>query len=84
MMQVVYSKDAVRVLTRMPANTATLIRAKIVAYAHDPASQANTVKALKGEPGVLRLRVGEWRVLFTREGRILAIFKIAPRGDAYR
>ena len=41
----------------------------MAAYAADPASQAANVKALKGEPGVLRLRVGDWRVVFEDGGR---------------
>ena len=42
----------------MPRNVADLIRSKIAAYAEDPASQANNVKALKGREGI-RLRVGD-------------------------
>ena len=67
----------------MPVNTATLIRSKIEQYAIDPASQANNIKALKGESGVYRLRIGDWRILFTADGEIVAIIRIAPRGSAY-
>ncbi len=67
----------------MPANTSKLIRSKIEQLASDPSSQANNVKALKGEPGIYRLRVGDWRVIYTEEGDILAIIKVAPRGGAY-
>jgi len=35
---------------------------KIEAYAEDPVSQANNVKALK-DYGAIRLRVGDWRVI---------------------
>ena len=83
MKEITFSKDAVRTLLRMPANTARLIRAKLDQYASDPASLANNVKSLKGEPGVLRLRVGDWRVLFTETGDILAVIRVAARGDAY-
>ena len=61
-----YSKDAIRTLRRMPRPTAERIRDKVAAYAADPASQAANVTALKGEAGVLRLRVGDWRVIFDR------------------
>lgn len=83
MKAITYTKDAAKALRRMPANTARTIQAKIAQYAADPASLANNVKALKGEEGVYRLRVGDWRVLFTEAGEILAILKIAPRGDVY-
>ena len=58
-------------------------QAKIEQYASDPASLANNVKALQGAPGVLRLRVGDWRVLFTEAGEVIAIIRIASRSGAY-
>ncbi len=83
MRDITYSRDAVRTLARMPTNTARLIREKIELYAVDPSSLANNVKALRGEPGVLRLRVGDWRVLFTEDGVVVAVIRIAPRGNVY-
>jgi mRNA interferase RelE/StbE len=67
----------------MPVNVAANIRTKVAQYASDPASLANNVKALKGVPGGYRLRVGDWRVLFTEDGAVIAIVRIAPRGGAY-
>ena len=84
MKRVAYSKSAVRSLSRLPANTSKLIRSKIEAYAADPASMSNNVKALKGELGILRLRVGDWRVLFSDDGEVIAIIRIASRGEVYR
>ena len=66
----------------MPANTATLIRSKIEAYARDPASQANNIKPLKGRDGI-RLRVGDWRVIMDDRGNVLAVLEIGPRGGIY-
>ena len=83
MKQIAYSRDALKTMTRMPANTAKLIRSKIEQYAADPAGLANNVKALKGMDGHFRLRVGDWRVIFSETGEVIAIIKIAPRGGAY-
>jgi mRNA interferase RelE/StbE len=83
MKRIAYSKDALKTLSRMPANVSRLIRSKIEQYAAAPAEVANNVKALKGIEGTYRLRVGDWRVLFTDEGDVLAIIKVAPRGGAY-
>ncbi len=83
MKRITYSKDALRTLGRIPSNISALIRAKVEQYAADPAAQANNVKALKGEPGVFRLRVGDWRVLFNEQGEVIAVMKVAPRGEAY-
>lgn len=65
----------------MPANTSVRIVGKIEAYAVDPVSQANNVKALKGRDGI-RLRVGDWRVIM-EDGVVLAVLEIGPRGSVY-
>jgi mRNA interferase RelE/StbE len=83
MRAVAYSRDAARTLRRMPANVAVTIRGKIEQYAAAPETLANNVKSLKGMPGILRLRVGDWRVIFTETLEVVAIEKIAPRGGAY-
>jgi mRNA interferase RelE/StbE len=81
-MEVTYSKAAARALMHMPANTAQRIRAKIEQHAADPASLANNVKRLRGG-NEMRLRVGDWLVVFRQDGVVLAIIRIAPRGEAY-
>ncbi|TNC13604.1 type II toxin-antitoxin system RelE/ParE family toxin [Methylobacterium terricola] len=83
MLQIAYSKGALRTLSPMPTNVSALIRAKVEQYASAPQAQANNVRALKGEPGVFRLRVGDWRVLFTEDGVVLAVIRVAPRSSAY-
>lgn len=45
------------------------------------------VRPLQGSSdGVYRLRVGDWRILFTREGTLLLILilRVRPRGGAYQ
>lgn len=83
MKEITYSRAALKVLVRMPANVARTIRAKIEQYASDPAALANNVTALKSEPGYYRLRVGDWRVVFSESGEVIAIIRIAPRGSVY-
>ena len=86
MKPVSYSREAIRTLRRMPRPTAERICDKVAAYAADPASQAANVKALKGdamgEGRVLRLRVGDWRVIF-EDGAVVAVIRIGPRGGVY-
>jgi mRNA interferase RelE/StbE len=83
MKDVVYSKTAQKTLLRIPRNWAIRIREKINAYAADPASQANNVKALQGFEGILRLRVGDWRITMV-DGVVLEILEVQPRGSAYK
>lgn len=66
----------------MPANTAENIRAKIAQLAEAPEELANNVNKLVGQEAY-RLRVGDWRVIFTEDGAILAVLAIRPRGSAY-
>ena len=82
MLDIAYSRDALKVLRRMPENEAKRIHKKIEAYARDPASQANNVVRLKGRDG-FRLRVGDWRVLFDKQGNVMAILAVGPRGSIY-
>ena len=63
MREIAYSRTALKALTRMPRNWAERIRDKIRIYANDPAALANNVKRLKGQDGLVRLRVGDWRVV---------------------
>ena len=55
---------------------------KIAAYARDPRSQANNVKRLKGRH-FLRLRVGDFRVLFVEDRESIQVIDIGPRGSIY-
>ena len=82
MKQISFTRAALKSLRRMPVGTAALIRSKIAAYAEDPASQANNVRALKGRTGI-RLRVGDWRVIMDDQGNVLAVLQIGPRSGIY-
>ena len=77
-----YTRQALKALRRMPADTAQRIIAKIEQYAEEPESQANNVTALKGREG-LCLRVGDWRVIMNDDGVVLAVLEIGPRGSVY-
>ena len=77
-----YTRQALKALRRMPADTAQRIIAKIEQYAQDPETKANNVTALKGREGI-RLRVGDWRVIMNDDGVVLAVLEIGPRGSVY-
>lgn len=84
MKPVSYSRSAQKALKKMPRNLARLIVAKVNQYAGDPSSLANNVKTLKGEfEGLIRLRVGDWRIIMDDRGNVLIVFEIKPRGGAY-
>ena len=83
MWQITYTKQATKTLRNMQPKTAKRILAAIEKLANNPIRTDLDVKALKGRDGC-RLRVGDWRVIYTQNGIVLAIEKIAPRGKAYK
>jgi mRNA interferase RelE/StbE len=81
--RVEYSREAARTLSRIDSATSKRIRLKMQQLATDPASLARNVKALKGGGGLRRLRVGDWRVIYTETLVVIAVHKVSPRGSAY-
>ena len=85
MYNITYSKEATKSLLRMPRNTAKLIREKLEVIAADPFADHPNAKKLQGREGY-RLRVGDWRVIYTiqSEKLIIMVLKVASRGEAYK
>jgi mRNA interferase RelE/StbE len=78
------SRVAAKALRVMPRNVAVLIRSKIDMLAADPFAPNNNVKMLKGSNDY-RLRVGDWRIVYSLENDalIIKVVRIAPRGGVY-
>ena len=51
-------------------------------YADGEGAHANRVKQLKGT-NTLRLRVGDFRILFVESADEIVVTKVAPRGEVY-
>ena len=66
----------------MPPNQRALIEAKVSLYAREPAALANNVLKLTGRAG-LRMRVGDWRVIFDASETTIDVMAIGPRGSVY-
>ncbi len=81
--QILYAPAAAKSLRRLDAATRARIQEKVRQLARDPDSLANNVKRLRGMEGVFRLRVGDWRVIYSETGVVLNILRVAPRGSAY-
>jgi mRNA interferase RelE/StbE len=78
-----YSRAATRNLIQLPADTRILIEGKLAQLARGPREMAN-VKKLKGAPNVYRLRVGDWRAVYTIERQVITIIRIQARGGVYK
>jgi mRNA interferase RelE/StbE len=75
MWSVTHTADAVKVLSGMGSAVARRIRAKILDLARDPIARNNNVKKLTGIEGY-RLRVGDWRVIYTLKRQVLTVVVI--------
>jgi len=84
MYKITFSKNADRTLRKIPANISNVIIKKIKQLANNPFDSQN-VKKLTSHPGY-RLRVGNWRIIYTIENEMLIIhiININPRGGAYK
>jgi mRNA interferase RelE/StbE len=80
---IVFTHAAARQMDALAPAVRSLIEAKLDLLAIDPAALANQIKRLKGS-SALRLRVADYRVIFTDDGVILEIIKIGVRGSNYR
>lgn len=80
---IVYTRAAGRALRRMPDAAEALVRGKLRQYAQEPDALASTVKALKGPGRRCRLRVGDWRAVFTIQADRIIIHDIGPCGSIY-
>ena len=78
-MNVTYSRAAVKVINSMDKATKQRIKAGIEKI------PKGDIKPLKGNTGTYRLRVGDWRILFSYpEHDTILIEKIGPRGGVYK
>ncbi|MFG5119376.1 type II toxin-antitoxin system RelE/ParE family toxin [Methylorubrum sp. POS3] len=64
-------------------NSEELIRGKLRQLANDPSALAKNIEALKGGAERYRLRVGDWRAVFTIEPDRIIVHEIGPRGSIY-
>ena len=78
-MYIKFSKQAVKVLSRMDAAAKQRLRQAILTLPE------GDVKQLNGSNQLYRLRVGKYRVVFSYPNvQTILIEKIAPRGDVYK
>ena len=85
MYQLKYRRQARNYLARLPIK----IKSKIVDKLHEIKENPNDpnldVDKIKGKSGY-RLRVGQYRIIYTRHNNqlIIEVVKIRPRGDIYK
>lgn len=85
MYQLTYRRQARNYLARLPLKIKSKIIDKLHEIKKDPDNPNIDVDKLKGESGY-RLRVGPYRIIYTRhrEQLIIEVVKIRTRGDIYK
>ncbi|MCL2634287.1 MAG: type II toxin-antitoxin system RelE/ParE family toxin [Oscillospiraceae bacterium] len=78
-MEFKFSKQAVKSISRMDSTTKNRLKQGITAIPN------GDIKPLKGTADSFRLRIGDWRIIFSYpDENTVLIEKIAPRGGAYK
>lgn len=78
-MNIIYSRASVKVINGMDRPTKQRIRAAVEKLPE------GDIKPLRGSKGSFRLRVGDWRIVFTYpEHDMVLIEKIDPQGEIYK
>jgi len=81
---VILLKEPEKVLRRIPRELVERMARVIRGLAEDPWPPGN--RKLTGYEGLYRLRVGEWRIIYSvhRNQLVVLVIEISPRGGAYR
>ena len=78
-MKIEYSKQAAKAISHMDTRTKQRIKTAVEKLPD------GDIKLLKKRVSVYRLRVGDWRVLFSyQRNETVFIEKIGPRGQIYK
>ena len=80
MKRVEYSKAATKVLDRMQPRRREAIRSKVAAFAR---GDRVDLKKLKGST-LLRIRVGDDRVIIDEQTMLVIVVEVGPRGGIYK
>lgn len=82
--QIEVTRDALRVLAKLDKPVRRRLQAAIDRLQHDPRPPG--VRAMRGEQGLLRLRVGDYRVIYTvQDQRLLVlVVDVGHRSEIYR
>lgn len=84
-MRLEFERPAIKGLAAMPSKIAAAMVERLKAIATDPFAHHASVKPLRGERNVFRLRQGAWRAIYEldRKADVMRITMIGPRGSIY-
>lgn len=77
-MEIQYSNRAIKNITKIPPKLKDKIRLAIEGLPN------GDVKKIKGADNTYRLRVNDYRILYTIVENVILVAKIEPRGQVYK
>lgn len=77
-MNITYAKQAAKALLRLDVPSRQRVRQGIHKLPE------GDIKRLKGYTALYRLRIGDWRIIFTMIAKNITIEDVLTRGDAYK
>ena len=85
MYELKYRRQARNYLARLPLKIKSIIVNKLHELAANPDNPSLDIDVLQGRKG-FRLRVGQYRIIYTRQDDqlIIEVVKVRPRGDIYK
>ena len=79
--EIEFSKQAAKQYRKLPKEYRTLIEVALFRLSQ---GLELDLKPVQGQDDIYRIRVGKYRILFAKLGKIALVFRISPRGDVYR
>ena len=81
-MDVKLSKQALKYVDAQDRPTRDRLKQSFVGLSKDP--PVGDIAPLINHPPFLRLRVGDFRVIFFEDGNTIRVVNVSPRGQAYK
>jgi len=80
-----YRRQARNYLARLPLKRKSAILNTLHSLAENPDDSSLDIDVLKNREG-FRLRIGQYRIIYTRQDAdlIIEVIRIRPRGDVYK
>ena len=83
-MPVIITPSALKQMKAMPKADATRMLAALEQVAADLTTRLPFVTEMVGQPGIWRLRKGDWRAVYVIEGVNIVVIKVGNRKEIYQ
>lgn len=83
-MPLIITPAALKQIKAMPKADAARILAALEQVAADLTTRFSFVTEMVGQPGVWRLRKGDWRAVYAIEGGDIVVIKVGNRKEIYQ